>query len=439
MSLLRRLFNPAFRRARAAEADGDYRRAARLYVEADAPGEAANALLLLAVRSQRIDDRLAAYEGALRWLEPGSPRARRIEARMGSAILEDAQQHGLPDARARARLREGARRLERARLPEAAATAWELLGELDEAARCLTQAGEVDRLEALLGERGEAEAHRDALRRHLDDYRLHLGSGARRAAEAALEEARLLAPQDEAVRDALAQLRSRRPPPWRVTVAFRGPGTGADGDRVTVIGRLPATLGRGGAEVDLRGLGISRRHAAIDRPPADPESGDGGFRLRDLGSRNGTLVAGVALGAPLLIQGPQRVALGSDVELALRPAWGERPPALGAEAPARGAGDGAERDAAPGADATVLSVTVSRGPDRGRRFWLLAPGTALGLPGGSGRLRFPEALGGVAVFEPARPLLLGGQRVATPVELLVGDTLKELGEAPTLTIEVVDG
>ena len=47
MSFLRRMFSRPYRRARAAEGAGDYRRAAALYVEAELPEEAANALLKL--------------------------------------------------------------------------------------------------------------------------------------------------------------------------------------------------------------------------------------------------------------------------------------------------------------------------------------------------------------------------------------------------------
>lgn len=408
MSLLRRLLDPAFRRARAAEAEGDYGLAARLYVEADAPSEAAKALLLRAVHAETLDERLQAYEAALRWLPPASRRARQVEGRMGMAILDDARQRGLPDAGTRARLRDGAGRLEAAGQPADAATAWELLGELEEAARCLVDAGDIDRLEELLGRRERDEARRDEVRRRVDDYEAHLATGARREAAEALRDALRVAPGDPRLEDVLRRLEARWLGAGRIALRIGAPD--AEPRALTVVGRSPAVVGRAGADLVLRSPSVSRRHAAIRWTDGDPgSSSPAGFVLEDLDSRNGTLVHGVPLGAPLPIDGPLEVGVGADVLLRVTP-----------EPPATGGGLGA-----------VLVAEVLRGPDRGRGFVVVPPGVPFPLPGLPVRLRLGKHGPPALTPDPGTRLALGGTTVTTPVELLVDDDVLVLrGEDP---------
>jgi hypothetical protein len=69
---------------------------------------------------------------------------------------------------------------------------------------------------------------------------------------------------------------------------------------------LPATLGRDGdAEIALRDPGVSRRHARLDLDPTGAE-----LVLVDLGSRGGTKLGGVALGAPLVLPASGEIDLG---------------------------------------------------------------------------------------------------------------------------------
>src|SRR5687768_1667116 len=143
MDLLRRLFRGPYRRARAAEGAGDYRAAAALYAEAGAPEEAANALLFHAARATTLEQRLGAYQDALRWLHDEHPRRPEVELKIGLAVLEDAQRRGARTGEERARLEDAAGRLEAAGKDAEAATAYELLGRTDDVLRCLEKAGEV--------------------------------------------------------------------------------------------------------------------------------------------------------------------------------------------------------------------------------------------------------------------------------------------------------
>lgn len=377
LSFLRRLLNPAFRRARAAEAAGDPARAARLYVEADAPDDAASALLLVATRADTIAARVAAYEEALRWLPAGSDRARGTLGRLGRALLEDARAHGVVDGAARSRLADAARRLEKAGLTRDAAEAWELLGAPDDAARCWAGAGDLERLESTLEGQRSHDALAEGLRRHLADHEAHLAYGARREALAALDAARAVAPDDPELEARAARLAGRLTRDRRVTLEVLG-------RRERHVGRWPVVLGRVDADVVVRGPSVSRRHATLS-----PASG-GGFRLRDAGSRNGTAVGGVPVAADgVVVRGPLSVTLG-DVTLRLEPA-----------------GDHVRVRVGDGLDAGLVAVL-----GEGARRLDGLPARLDFDPGGAARILADDAIG------------LGGRRITTPVVLLDGDRLR---------------
>ncbi|NOY89670.1 MAG: FHA domain-containing protein [Deltaproteobacteria bacterium] len=85
-----------------------------------------------------------------------------------------------------------------------------------------------------------------------------------------------------------------------VTLRFRS-------RRLRLVGELPVVLGREGV-FPLRGPGISRRHASLDRRGAT-------LVVSDLDSRNGTSVDGLLLESPLLLGGAARVGLGENLHL----------------------------------------------------------------------------------------------------------------------------
>ncbi|MEM9865918.1 MAG: hypothetical protein AAF938_30215, partial [Myxococcota bacterium] len=140
--MLRRLLDGTYRRAKRAEGKGEYRAAAAAYVEADLPEHAARMLLVLAARATETQERVAAFRDALVHLEPDHPRWGDIELRMGETLLEDAQAHGVRTLAERRGAEEAAEILERHGALSQAATAFELVGQLDDAARCLEAAGE---------------------------------------------------------------------------------------------------------------------------------------------------------------------------------------------------------------------------------------------------------------------------------------------------------
>ena len=385
MSWLKRMFDGRHRRARAAEGAGQWRRAAALWAEAGDLPRAAEALLHLASRGGSLETRLEAWHDALRFISDDEKRGE-VEAKMGLAVLEDARLRGATSAEEKRRLADAALRLERADHGSDAADAYAILGRSEDQARCLEAAGEIEKLEALLEKTGKKDEHQGALRRLLSDHDMALKYGARLEARAALREASRLAPEDRSVAELLRRLEGRMPPPSRVSLAL-------DGRRVSLVGRLPAVLGRTDCDVPLRGTSVSRRHAEIAL------AGDK-LVLRDLESRNGTLVRGLPIASAIELSGATEVGLGDDVTLAIAP---------------RG---------------RTVTIDVKSGLDRGERV-VLGDGE-LRADGLSATIRFDQ---GWAVLraDPGVDLTLDGQTCALPVHLLEGDRLRVGG----VEVEVV--
>lgn len=377
MSWLKRIFDGRHRRARAAEGAGEWRRAATLWAEMGELEHAAEALIHLAGRGGELQDRLDAWQDALRWIpEEDEERRDEVEVRMGLAVLEDARHRGTASAEEKRRVAEAAERLERLDHPREAATAYGLLGREEDQARCLELAGEVEQLEELLSETNEKDQHQNKLRHLLSDYEGALRYGARLEARRALREAVRVAPDDRSVGELLRKLEARMHPPWRVRLSVAG-------QRVSFVGRIPAVIGRGEVEIPIRGTSVSRRHAEIALAA-------GGLVIRDLDSRNGTLVSGVPISSELELSGATEVGLGDDVTLAITPSPGS------------------------------LVIDVRGGFDRGERF-VVGEG-ALRIPAFAAAVSFDSGWG-VLAADAAVPLELEGQKCALPVHLLVEDRL----------------
>ncbi|MEM9195476.1 MAG: FHA domain-containing protein [Myxococcota bacterium] len=371
------MFNRPYRLARQAEGAGKYREAATLYVEAELYEEAANALLFHAARTRTLDERLQAYEDALRWLPNDHPRRRKVHIQYGLALVDDAQRRGVHTAEERRRLAGAARRLEKVESYSDAATAYELLGRTDDMARCLELGGEIERLEALLEESHDADQKQRQLRTLIGNYEMSTKVGDRREAQRALRTAVELAPEDPDIASLLRRLEARFPSPFRLDLEV-------DGAKLGFVGRLPVTLGRSDAHVIVRGASVSRKHTEL-------RASDGNLTVRDLDSRNGTLIRGLPIAGEVRLTGPTEVGLGDDVTVALEPAG-----------PA------------------AIQLEVTRGLDHGTRVVVGTGALAMGaLPF---RITFPE---GYATLEalPGTALILGTQNCALPVVLLRDDSL----------------
>lgn len=382
MSFFRDLFDGRARRARALEAEGKHREAATLYAALGEGVEAARCLVHVGDKAPSLEERLDAWRDAETLLPAIAVDERRsLDVKIGRALLEDAKLRGLAGAEERRRLADAAARLERAHKYAEAADAFELLGQRADAARCLELGGEVDRLEQLLAESNAADAREARIRRLVSEHELAVALGDRRAARQALREVVSLAPEDAGLRQLLRRLEDR----W-----VRAPVTLAvDGRRVSFTTRLPAVLGRSDADVVVRGTSVSRQHAEIGLE-------GGSFVLRDRGSRNGTLVAGMPIAAALPIEGALEVGLGDDVGLAVR------------------------------VSASACEIEVVRGLDRGLRH-VVGVGP-LSIPGARAVLEIDDE--GVALVPlPGESVELipegagSGRRVQGRIDLLRGDVI----------------
>ncbi|MDH5490520.1 MAG: FHA domain-containing protein [Myxococcales bacterium] len=379
MSLWRRLFSATYRSARRAEIRGEYRQAAALYAEVGALEEAASALLLEAARAPTAEARIESLLDALRWLPAGHPRRDEADAQVGLAILEDARSRGAHTRGERRRLEEAAERLERVGRDADAAVAWELLGREEKVAAALERGGEVERLEALLEARDEEADLERALRASLDEFDLAMKVGARLEALAAIREASRIALDDPSVRELLRGVEARLPPRGRVRLRIDG--------RPHVFGEgFPVVLGRD-ADLIVRGASVSRRHAQIERR-------GGAIVVRDLGSRNGTRIDGVSIGAEFEVKGEAKLALGDDVEVQLEPLE------------------------------EAICLRVRSGLDAG--LVAIFGAGSLRASGLDAALHF-ERGHPVLTADPGKELRLGEQRCAAPIALLLEDRIRVEG------------
>ena len=434
--MLRRMLSRAYRRARAAEGAGDYRGAATLYAEVGATDEAARALLFHASKATSFEDRVDAYRDALRWLPVGHSQRVEVEGALATAIVEEAQRRGSLGPDEQARLVTAAQVLERIERYAGAATAWELLGRLDEATRCLERAGEVERLERVLERQATTETADRRLQGLLRDYEAAMIGGARALAADALDQAQKISPGDRTVAELAERLRERWPPHGKVLLDIGG-------ERVLFLGNHPFVIGRGDdADVSLRGVGVSRRHTEIEVTP-------NGVVVRDLGSRNGTLVSGVAVAGEITLSHASPIGIGHDLRLHLEVLGGSSDPLRGVEAPGR-QGDATKGSPAVARGEATPQARMDRRPEMDGYFrraplepasrGVLLKVTAgldagLTIIGGPAPLRwsslacvidFPR--GRARISPDARvPVALNDRPLVTEIILLVGDRM-QVGE-----------
>jgi tetratricopeptide (TPR) repeat protein len=384
MSWLKRMFDARHRRARAAEASGRWREAAAMWAEADEPMNAASALLHLADRGGDLEGRLEAWHDALAFVPEDDFEVRdEVERKMAFAVLADARLRGAAGGEEKRRLEDAAERLERCDRPADAAEAYALLGRTEDQARALEAAGEVEKLETLLEKTNAKDTRDTELRSHLSSYEMALKYGARLEARQSLREASRIAAGERSVAELLRRLESRLPPASRVRMKVNG-------KSAAFVGRLPAVLGRGDVDVPIRGTSVSRAHCEIAL--RETARGDGVLVLRDLDSRNGTLVRGLPIRGEIELLGESEIGLGDDVSLHVA--------------------------VQPGARGVLIDVLS--GFDRGERI-VLGEGD-LRLEGLPACVRFEQGWA-VLAADPGVELTLEGQPCALPVHLLLEDRL----------------
>ncbi|NUO54887.1 MAG: FHA domain-containing protein, partial [Polyangiaceae bacterium] len=227
--------------------------------------------------------------------------ARKARARKARLSYDLVKSHG---ALARSELLGAATELEATGEHELAAEAYKMLGDTEGEVRALTAAGAIDKLEERLSSDAvQSKKDREramATRRATDLDR----GGERRAALRVTTEALALGPDDR-LEDLARVIRQR---------LLRGPTCDliVSGEPVSLALGERVTIGRGGATIVVASRSVSREHVVIRR------DGDRVI-VEDLGTRNGTFIAGARIAAPVPIGDGLSLMLGTDLPCRVAP------------------------------------------------------------------------------------------------------------------------
>jgi hypothetical protein len=380
VSFFKRMFSADYRRAVAAEAAGDYAEAARAYALAGEHARVAEMHLLRAERAPSPDGALAELRAAVRWADAEEPDGKAVRRRIARALVVWAKKTALATEADKQVVREAAALFAEAGDFAGAGECHELIGEEMPAADAYQKAGDLDKLEAVLGREESRRKKHHRVADAFEEYKLKLASGERDHAIAALR-----ACVDEGggtaaeYRRKLEDLEARLISDGKVRLT--------NGPRATLyVGAFPMVVGREATcHLALRDAGVSRQHFEI-------RFSDGKFQVHDLGSKNGTTLGGVpiASGGTLPLDGAGELGVGEHCTLAFTTGGAH------------------------------LELSATRGLDRG--LSLVASARPFALDGGELR------------FAGGRPLVAGadirlnGVHCGGAVQLIRGDVI-ELGGA----------
>jgi hypothetical protein len=346
------------------------------YVDAELPDEAARVLLVRADAERSAEKRVAfcalALEAAV---DPElQKKARARKALLGFDLLK-----GKGGSLLTSEVLAVARELEEAGELERAADAFAMAGDSEGEVRALTAAGAIERLEERLRATEVAtksENERSGVLRRVAD----LDRTAERREALALCDAWLAKHHDDKIAASAMAIRAR---------LLRGPVVDllVDGERMRFALGDEVTIGRGDATIVVGARAVSRHHVRVFRGPSGP-------MVEDLGTRNGTTLAGARLAAPVAVGEGITVKLGGEVPCALSPL-----PATEAHGP-------------------LVAIAIAGD----RYFAALGP---LSLFGWEITERRDAGAAFVAVRTPpgAAPPILGEYQLAREVELCTGDAL----------------
>lgn len=272
------------------ERDGLYEDALRIaLILADAEAEPASRLKRMA-RALRI----AAQTGEV-------PRS--LQVRYACTKLDVLRAHGVPQVWELLAL---GKDLEALGEHAAAADAFGLAGDRQAQARMLAASGELERLEGMLDEDNARLRAKRQRAQTLADVAALDASGQRIRALDAARALLTTQPHDEEVKTLADSLTTRLVAPPVVTLET------AEG-RVKWVLSEEAVVGRADCEMPIASPLISRRHLRFSR------AADGTSLVEDLGSRNGTTLAGARLAAPLEVRGPLTLSLGGELACVVTP------------------------------------------------------------------------------------------------------------------------
>lgn len=292
------------REARERELAGDLGAAVSLYSEAGLADDAARVLLLRADAEPLPERRLAFCALAA---ETAASAELKKKARGRKALLAFDTLRGRGSAFLASEILAVARELEEAGELEPAAEAFALAGDGDGEVRALTAAGAIEKLEERFRAAEIATRSQRDLEQSLRSI-ADLDRTAERKAALGVARAALAQRDDPRIADAARAIAGRLVRGPVVDLSF-----GGAAHRCALGAEV--SVGRGDATIIIASRAVSRRHLRVARGP------DGVF-VEDLGTRNGTLLAGARLAAPLLVGAGVSLMLGGEVPVHVAPAEG---------------------------------------------------------------------------------------------------------------------
>jgi hypothetical protein len=306
MGLFERLFRGkrAATEARKAELRGDLSTAMELWAGEGDLGEVARLMILRGDAELDALRRLQHYMQAVATAPKGSDVAKQARIKRAGFTVALAAEASV-SATTRRDLLEAAKELEDLGEAERAAEAYALVNDIEGQARALAQAGQVERLERLLSSE-QAKANEE--RHHRDAYaevEVLVSTGDRREALAAAERLAMEGPLDMTARERAFNLKERRVMGGVCRILLEGRPLSLLVDSEVIIGRTEGSL-------LVHSNALSRKHAAIAR------TGDQAT-VRDLGSRNGTLLRGMRIEGALPVGQGIELDLGGEVKLKVAP------------------------------------------------------------------------------------------------------------------------
>jgi pSer/pThr/pTyr-binding forkhead associated (FHA) protein len=393
MGLFQRLFSTEYRKAVAAEAAGDFLAAARCYALCGELSKVSDMHLAQARRESTLEGRIRSLRNALDFAgaeDDEAARGRRslVQRLLAEALRRQGQRLGPATNEGRQATLEAAESFVSSRSYETAGEVFLEAGDTQRAVEAFSKAGLVERVEVLLAELDQQQGRDRRRVAAFKDYELHMRGGQRDRAAEALRRCIDAAEEKGEYRRLYAQLEARLLRAGCLQLEIGAQRLSAVGKDTVVIGRDPS------CDVVVRGPSVSRRHTRIVRH-------EGALWLEDAGSRNGTLLGGLALGA--------RVPLPSSAEIGLGDSAAFSVDQLGQ---------------------TQLALRVTRGMDRDKRVLVAKPGHALVVS------EIDPALPPLLItFREGRPWLaardgalsLDGQRVIDEIQAIADDELELAG------------
>ncbi len=308
MSFWKRIFSADFRAAVSAEAAGHLEQAAEHYVLAGEHAEAARVHLARAERAEGRAAEIDALRDALHWAGNHPEVGMRIKRALGRALLARVRAEGIATARDQQRVREAAALLMAGGDYAHAGEALESIDDVQGAVAAYSEGGLVERMEEVLASEDQRSRRESSLREAFANYELHMRMGARDEALAQLRTCIEIAERKADYRHLVSELEARLITGGKVVLQPRGHSA------VIICAATEVTIGRDPlCDMPLRATGVSRRHVGIEVGPAGSKSR---FHLRDLGSRNGTQLAGMAITGRLPLGSDTSFSLGDDCEIA---------------------------------------------------------------------------------------------------------------------------